>query len=526
MTGMTRTVVFAVAATVGLGLAAAGLSAAPQRGDTGRMNDQQLRDLANRIDSEANTLRSSLGQSVNRSRIGDQRWNADVNQSVTDFLQATRRLRDLANRRQVGVPDVEDVLRRGTSIDSVMQRYEWSPQAEQQWLRLSGDLDVLARGFNVAWNWNPPGYTTGWPAIRITDRLTGTYQLDAVRSDDPRRAAELAVRTVPPGQQQRTYQSLLGRLEAPDQIAIERRNSSVTMASTRGPRVTIDANGSDRQEQWATNRTMTTRATLTGDRLVVATTGHRGSAYTATYEPTGNGGGLQMALTIDDESLARPVTVRSVYRRTSDQPRWDIEGGSSRAPYGTLPVRGGVVVENGTRFVAVLDNALSTVNAREGDRFTMTARSPSGFEGAVIQGFVSSFAESGRMTGRAGMTLNLESIRLRDGRAYDFDGMIEDVRTPDGQRVRVDREGAIGAQDSQTQKTIERGAIGAALGALIGAVIDGGKGAAIGAAVGAGGGAGTVMIEGRDRLDLPRGTEVTFISTGSGRLRTGSGSER
>jgi len=130
------------------------------------------------------------------------------------------------------------------------------------------------------------------------------------------------------------------------------------------------------------------------------------------------------------------------------------------------------------------------------------------------------------MTGRAGMTLNLESIRLRDGRTYEFEGMIEDVRTPDGQLVRVDREGTIESRDSQTQTTIERSAIGAALGALIGAVVDGGKGATIGAAIGAGGGAGTVMIEGRDRLDLPRGTEVTLTSSGPGRLRTGSGFER
>jgi len=523
MRGIARAVVFAV---VGVCLAGTGVTAAPQQRDTGRMNDQQLRDLAGRIDSGANTFRASLGQSVNRSRIGDQRWNADVNQSVTDFLEATRRLRDLANRRQAGVPDVENVLRRGTSIDSVMQRYEWSPQAEQQWSTLSADLDVLARGFNVAWNWNPPGYTTGWPAIRISDRLTGTYQLDPVRSDDPRRAAELAVRSVPPGQQQRTYQSLLGRLEAPDQIALERRNASVTMASTRGQRVAIETNGVDRREQWAADRTMTTRATLTGDRLVVATTGHRGSAYTATYEPTGNGGGLQMALTIDDERLARPVTVRSLYRRISDQPRWDIEGGSDRAPYGTRPAGGGVAVPDGTTFVAVLDSALGSASAREGDRFSMTARSPSRFEGAVIQGSVSTFTDSGRMTGRAGLTMNLDSIRLRDGRSYEFDGLIEDVRTPNGDRLRVDRAGTIDSQDSQSQKAIERSAIGAAIGAIIGAVADGGKGAAIGAAIGAGGGAGTVMIEGRDRLDLPRGTEVTFTSVASGRLRGTSGGQR
>ena len=112
------------------------------------------------------------------------------------------------------------------------------------------------------------------------------------------------------------------------------------------------------------------------------------------------------------------------------------------------------------------------------------------------------------------MTLDLRSIRLRDGRSYPFDGIIEDIRTPDGDTVRVDREGTVDTSDDRTRKTVERGAIGAALGAVIGAVAGGGKGAAIGAVIGAGGGAGTVFIGERDRLDLPRGTEFTITSGG------------
>jgi hypothetical protein len=206
------------------------------------------------------------------------------------------------------------------------------------------------------------------------------------------------------------------------------------------------------------------------------------------------------------------VTVRSSYRRTSDQARWDIETGNTGVLYAPHPVNSEFAVPDGTRFVAVLDNALSTTNAREGDRYTLTTRSPSQYEGAVIQGVVSAVNESGRLTGRSSMMLNLQSIRLRNGRSSPFDGSIDTVRTPDGETVRLDREGTVDSQDSQTRKTVERSAIGAALGALIGAIAGGGNGAAIGAAIGAGGGAGTVMVEGRDRLDLQRGTEVTITS--------------
>ena len=168
----------------------------------------------------------------------------------------------------------------------------------------------------------------------------------------------------------------------------------------------------------------------------------------------------------------------------------------------------------GTRLVARLDNALSTRNAREGDLFTLTTRSPSQYEGAVIEGFVSAVNDSDRMTGRPGLMLNLRSIRLRNGSSYRFDGVIEEVRTPDGETVRVDREGTVATDDSRTQEAVQRAAIGAAIGAIVGAVVDGGKGAAIGAVIGAGGGASTVQVGGRDQLDLQRGTEVTITSGG------------
>ena len=55
----------------------------------------------------------------------------------------------------------------------------------------------------------------------------------------------------------------------------------------------------------------------------------------------------------------------------------------------------------GTRLVATLDDALSTRDARAEDRSTITTRSPSQYEGAVIEGIVSSVNASGRLSGRA-----------------------------------------------------------------------------------------------------------------------------
>jgi hypothetical protein len=484
-----------------------------------RVDDKQVEQLLKQIGKKADKFDKGLDRAFDRSRIADEgRAKDELRRSVKDLSQATDQLGDRVKGRQSNALDVEGVLRRGVGIDVAMRRYQLSTQAERNWLALRGDLDKLARAYNVAWTWSNPGYTAYTPAqpgAGSQNRLTGTYQLEDDRSDDPRRVAELAARDVPSDQKQRTYQRLLARLEAPELIAIERDENRVTMASTRGRRVTFEADGRDYKEPWSTDRTMNTRATLEGERLVVATTGNRASDFTATFNPTENGRGLQMTRTIDDRGLRQPVTVRSSYRRLSDEAQWDVDTGGRRDAYtDSSSPAGDFIVPNGTRFVASLDDDLSMTTAREGDLYTMTIRKHAQYEGAVVQGFVSSVAESGRMT------LGLRSIRLRNGSSSQFDGVIEEIHTPDGETVTVDREGTLDTEDSRTRKSVERGAIGAALGAIVGAVAAGGKGAAIGAVIGAGAGAGSVIVGGRDRLDLPRGTEVTITSGDSTYQRT------
>jgi hypothetical protein len=171
---------------------------------------------------------------------------------------------------------------------------------------------------------------------------------------------------------------------------------------------------------------------------------------------------------------------------------------------------GNFVVPDGTQLVAVLNDNLSTKQARDGDRFTLTVRSPSQYDGASIEGHVAQVNRSGRVSGRAEMSFELDLIQLRDGRASNFAGYIESVRTTSGETVRVDNEGRAQDDDSQTGRTVTRAGIGAAIGAVIGAIAGGGKGAAVGAAVGAGAGAGTVIVQGREDLDLMSGAEFTI----------------
>jgi hypothetical protein len=174
---------------------------------------------------------------------------------------------------------------------------------------------------------------------------------------------------------------------------------------------------------------------------------------------------------------------------------------------------GSFVVPNGTELVGVLNGDLTTQNVHDNDRFTLTVRSPGQYEGATIEGYVTNIDRGGRVTGRSEMTLNFDTIRLRDGQSYRFAGILENVRLPNGDVVKIDNEGAVRESD-QTNKTIQRTAIGTAVGAIIGAIAGGGKGAAIGAVIGAGAGAGSVYVQGRNDVELTAGTEVNVRATG------------
>jgi hypothetical protein len=124
---------------------------------------------------------------------------------------------------------------------------------------------------------------------------------------------------------------------------------------------------------------------------------------------------------------------------------------------------------------------------------------------------VASVNQGGRLTGRGGMTLDFNTIQLRNGETHRFAGILASVRASNGDTIDVDNEGSAQG-DNQTKTTVQRAGIGTAVGAIIGAI--GGKGAAIGAIIGAAGGAGSVYVQGKDDLELPTGTELTIRSSG------------
>jgi len=346
-------------------------------------------------------------------------------------------------------------------------------------------------------------------------RMSGTWRLNAGRSDNSSAAAERATRNLPVNDRQRARENLLRRLGAPEMLALDRRGRAITMASSQGPQVTFEANGVETVETTRNGRERRTRVTLIGERLSVRSLGDRGSDYEAVFEPLDGGRRLRVTRSLYTERVGQVVVSRSVYDRVSDVAQLDLDRGQLRRDLSyDSPARGNFTVPDGIMLSGRLNQPLSTKYTREGERFTLNVVEPAQYRGAVIEGVVARSDRSGRVSGRADMTLDFERIRMRDGRTHDFAGTIENVSLPNGERVRVDREGNVKEADSQTSRTVTRGAVGGAIGALIGAIAGGGKGAAIGAAVGAGAGAGSVFIEGRDDLELPSGSEIAVRASG------------
>jgi uncharacterized protein YcfJ len=498
-----------------------------QTGVAYRINDRQLDALIRRIENGTDRFRTDMGNALDRSTYNGTRAEDNINQFVSNFADATAQLRSRFDARQTAASDVENVLRQATYIDDFMRRNRLPYRASNDWTTLKGDLNHLASAYNVAWNWDVRslpniGTTTGGVYgngnnnYGVNGRLTGTFHLDPSRSDDANAVADRATRNLPYTEQQQVREQIMRRLVAPDMIAIERNGSNVTIASSRAPQTTFVANGVENREQLPNGSYSRVVAQLNGDQLIFRSAGNRSTDFSVTFDPVDGGQRLRVTRQIWNDQLGQnPVVVQNVYERTSDVAQWNIYNGSPSYDQ-TGSVGGGFIVPDGTMLMATLDNDLTTQTANTGDHFTMTVNSPSQFAGAIIEGHVANVTRSGRVTGRSVLSLNFDDIRTRDGRTYQFAGFLDSVRTSNGEIVQVDNEGTVRDQ-SQTRTTEERAAIGTAVGAIIGAIAGGGKGAAIGAILGAGAGAGSVYVEGRDDLNMMRGTEVSIRASAPNR---------
>lgn len=473
-------------------------------------NDAQVRTLLARLETRTNTFSAAVKRGFdNNNRWDNTRRDEQIEPYINAFENATDELRRSFNDRRVTQAELNNVMTYGAYVDNFMRQNQLANNVERQWTLIRSDLTQLSNLYRVSWNWNqtlPPFPSDQWG--NQNNRLDGTYRLNAGMSDNVTNVVNRTISNTSVRERQRT--NLERRLNAPQSIAIQVRGNQVTMATDFGAPVTLTADGRAVTETNARGRSTRTTVSMTGNTLNIVTEGDRNQDFRVSFAAVG-GNRLRVTRSIYLENQNQMITATSVYDRTSNIASWpNVNPG--RPGWNQPPVGGNFYIPNGTRLTAVLRNRIATNVSQAGDRFTMEVTSPNQYSGAIITGRITQAEGSGRVSGRANLAMDFESIQYR-GRTYSFAGIIDSAREADGDTINVNNEGTV-RDGNQTTRTVTRAGIGAVIGALIGAIAGGGDGAAVGAAVGAGAGAGSVLIQGRDNLKLEPGTQFNITATG------------
>lgn len=166
---------------------------------------------------------------------------------------------------------------------------------------------------------------------------------------------------------------------------------------------------------------------------------------------------------------------------------------------GAPPPTLGVNLPAGTQFVIRMIDSVDSDRDHTGQTFRASLDEPvfvSGNQivqrGADVVVKLVDSKESGKIAGRASLTLNLQSAMIN------------------GRMVDIDTQSVSESSSSRGKRTAGVAAGGAALGAIIGGIAGGGKGAAIGAGTGAGAGVGVEVLTKGQRVRIPSETRLTF----------------
>jgi len=178
----------------------------------------------------------------------------------------------------------------------------------------------------------------------------------------------------------------------------------------------------------------------------------------------------------------------------------------------TARTTGARTVPIGTQLKIRLESTIDTKQAHDGDPFTATVLTPSGYADSIIEGHVAQIKKSGKVTGKTELSLTFDRIKTRGTGAFaPISAQVVKIYGENSSKE-VDEEGTV-KSGSQGKSTAIRTGGGAAVGAVIGAIAGGGKGAAIGAAIGGAAGAGSVLIQGSKKVKLESGTEILIRTT-------------
>jgi len=159
-----------------------------------------------------------------------------------------------------------------------------------------------------------------------------------------------------------------------------------------------------------------------------------------------------------------------------------------------------ILVPVGTQLHVVLKEGISASKSEPGTVFSASLAEPVVVngktvlpQGSAVAGRVVDAKESGRVKGRASLSLVLTSV------------------VHNGKSVPVETQTYVGVAKSTKKRDTAVIGGAAGVGAVIGAIAGGGKGAATGAVIGGGGGTGAVLATRGEDVHYPPETRLTFV---------------
>jgi hypothetical protein len=225
---------------------------------------------------------------------------------------------------------------------------------------------------------------------------------------------------------------------------------------------------------------------------------------------------LFVTLALSGAALTLPATLRA------QQP----DGPQTSAPTPVVPElkqapaqpsgRGGrITVPAGTRLGVVLQNGISTHNAKAGDSVYLQTSFPITQNnrviipvGSYLRGELLEAKRPGRVKGRGEFRMRLDTLILPNGYTVDLNAAPRSADS--GTKDTMDSEGKVTSPGGKG-KDAETIATTTATGAGIGAIADGAKGLGIGAGVGAVAGLAAVLLTRGPDAQLPRGSSLDVV---------------
>lgn len=538
-----------------------------------KRNQKEVSDAIRTLSSKLDDFESHLRYQMQSSSASSTKVS-DITDLIRTMRDNVGQFQDNFDHKKENASDVTAIIDSTRPISDFLRANSQNRGIEDDWAAVQRQIDRLAANYGVVNKWNDrssapqvakdPADTQTAPTNSVSVGLSGTYTIDRQRSES---IDEIIADTKVTDDKR---QDLKDKLDSPEQIAIDVRGSQITLATTNSSPVTFAADGKETSETSPTGKNVRLRATLSGQALTVSSLGGE-TDYTITFTSVSDGQGMKVSRRITTDYLTETVFAESVYNKTdavaklgipasgstgsgntgsvntdsgntgggnstesnsggysdNDTPSKVANGGSPnsggnrpgpanspgaiyRPGPRTVQVKpGNYTVPDGTMMTGTLENVISTKVSQNNDRFRMTVQSPNEFRGAVVEGYVTGINRSGRITGQSNIVFNFEKITLQNGTTYDFAATLRGITDITGRAVQVDNEGTARG-DNQSRQTAKRGGIGAGLGAVIGAIAGGAQGAAIGAIIGAGGGAASTAAQGRNDLQLPKGSVMTI----------------